>query len=74
MLRRRKADVAAQLPAKTEQVLFCTLNSVQVKLYRAFLESREAEQILAGDRHALQVGLHYSALSFMPQASPLQQR
>lgn len=55
MLRRRKADVAYQLPPKTEQVLFCTLGPLQRELYRAFLDSREVQQIFDGDRHALQV-------------------
>ena len=46
LLRRRKADVATQLPKKTEQVLFCTLTSTQRDLYRAFLSSKECEDIL----------------------------
>ncbi|GIM09327.1 hypothetical protein Vretimale_13236, partial [Volvox reticuliferus] len=53
LLRRRKADVAAQLPAKTEQVLFCTLVSEQLELYRAYLASKEVGEILEGSRRAL---------------------
>jgi DNA excision repair protein ERCC-6 len=34
LLRRRKADVAAQLPKKTETVLFCSLTPEQRELYR----------------------------------------
>ncbi len=37
LLRRRKADVAQQLPPKTEQVLFCRLTPEQRRLYRAYL-------------------------------------
>lgn len=46
LLRRRKADVASQLPKKTEQVLFCSLTTAQRDLYRAFLSSKECEDIL----------------------------
>lgn len=46
LLRRRKADVASQLPRKTEQVLFCSLTTAQRDLYRAFLSSKECEDIL----------------------------
>ncbi|EFJ53228.1 hypothetical protein VOLCADRAFT_120230 [Volvox carteri f. nagariensis] len=53
LLRRRKADVAAQLPAKMEQVLFCTLVSEQLELYRAYLASTEVGEILEGSRRAL---------------------
>lgn len=34
LLRRRKADVATQLPKKTETVLFCSLTEAQRDLYR----------------------------------------
>jgi hypothetical protein len=34
LLRRRKADVATQLPKKTETVLFCSLTETQRDLYR----------------------------------------
>ncbi|WDE95864.1 SNF2-related protein [Lentisphaera profundi] len=34
MLRRRKSEVAKELPPKTEQVLFCEMDGVQDKIYR----------------------------------------
>lgn len=48
-----KADVNAQLPKKTEHVLFCSLTSEQVSAYRAFLASTDVEQILDGRRNSL---------------------
>ncbi|KAL3138902.1 hypothetical protein ABBQ32_005724 [Trebouxia sp. C0010 RCD-2024] len=53
LLRRRKADVSAQLPKKTEQVLFCKLCKEQRDLYRAYLNSQEVDAIFAGNRQAL---------------------
>ncbi|KAL3531219.1 hypothetical protein ACH5RR_010541 [Cinchona calisaya] len=53
LLRRMKADVNAQLPKKTEHVLFCSLTSEQRSVYRAFLASSEVEQILDGSRNSL---------------------
>ncbi|WJX11944.1 hypothetical protein P8452_02490 [Trifolium repens] len=53
LLRRMKADVNAQLPKKTEHVLFCSLTSEQVSAYRAFLASTEVEEILDGGRNSL---------------------
>ncbi|CAI8602813.1 unnamed protein product [Vicia faba] len=53
LLRRMKADVNAQLPKKTEHVLFCSLTSEQVSAYRAFLASSEVEEILDGGRNSL---------------------
>ncbi|KAK4408156.1 protein CHROMATIN REMODELING 8 [Sesamum angolense] len=41
LLRRMKVDVDAQLPKKTEHVLFCSLTPEQRSLYRAFLASSE---------------------------------
>jgi SNF2 family DNA or RNA helicase len=46
LLRRRKADVAQQLPKKTEQVLFCSLTDDQRDLYRSYLSSQEVQDIL----------------------------
>lgn len=46
LLRRRKADVATQLPKKTEQVLFCSLTPSQRDLYRAYLASNDCAAIL----------------------------
>ncbi|OIV90527.1 hypothetical protein TanjilG_32404 [Lupinus angustifolius] len=53
LLRRMKADVNAQLPKKTEHVLFCSLTSEQVSAYRAFLASTDVEEILDGQRNSL---------------------
>ncbi|KAK7393386.1 hypothetical protein VNO78_21939 [Psophocarpus tetragonolobus] len=53
LLRRMKADVNAQLPKKTEHVLFCSLTSEQISAYRAFLASTDVEQILDGHRNSL---------------------
>ncbi|KAI7730455.1 hypothetical protein M8C21_000925 [Ambrosia artemisiifolia] len=53
LLRRMKADVNAQLPAKTEHVLFCSLTSDQRSLYQSFLASSEVEQIFNGERNSL---------------------
>lgn len=53
LLRRMKADVNAQLPNKTEHVLFCSLTPVQRSAYRAFLASSDVEQIFEGSRKSL---------------------
>ncbi|KNC97521.1 DNA-dependent ATPase RAD26 [Spizellomyces punctatus DAOM BR117] len=53
LLRRIKADVAADLPKKSEQVLFCRLTKRQRQEYQAFLKSNEVVSILQGRRHAL---------------------
>ncbi|CAK7346372.1 unnamed protein product [Dovyalis caffra] len=53
LLRRMKVDVDAQLPKKTEHVLFCSLTSEQKSVYRAFLASSEVEQILDGSKNSL---------------------
>lgn len=53
LLRRMKADVDAQLPKKTEHVLFCGLTHEQRSVYRAFLASSEVEQIFDGSRNSL---------------------
>ncbi|XP_021888520.1 protein CHROMATIN REMODELING 8 isoform X2 [Carica papaya] len=53
LLRRMKADVNAQLPKKTEHVLFCSLTAEQRSIYRAFLASSDVEQILDGNRNSL---------------------
>ncbi|MFS7975388.1 putative DNA helicase chromatin remodeling SNF2 family [Helianthus anomalus] len=53
LLRRMKADVNAQLPSKTEHVLFCSLTSDQRSLYQSFLASSEVEQIFNGERNSL---------------------
>ncbi|EEF32549.1 DNA repair and recombination protein RAD26, putative [Ricinus communis] len=53
LLRRMKVDVNAQLPKKTEHVLFCSLTAEQRSVYRAFLASTEVEQIIDGSRNSL---------------------
>ena len=53
LLRRMKADVASDLPRKSEQVLFCKLTPVQRKAYEEFIGSNEMESIFAGKRQVL---------------------
>ncbi|KAI8824146.1 DNA dependent ATPase [Fimicolochytrium jonesii] len=53
MLRRTKADVASDLPKKTEQVLFCRLTPYQREEYERFLRSDEVASILSGKRQSL---------------------
>ncbi len=53
LLRRMKCDVAADLPQKSEQVLFCKLTVYQRREYERFLKSNDVVSILEGKRHAL---------------------
>ncbi|KAF3492243.1 DNA repair and recombination protein RAD26 [Arthroderma uncinatum] len=53
LLQRFKMDVAADLPKKSEQVLFCKLTKIQRTAYEAFLASGEMSSILRGRREAL---------------------
>ncbi|KAK3256126.1 hypothetical protein CYMTET_34722 [Cymbomonas tetramitiformis] len=53
LLRRLKADVNANLPKKTEQVLFCPLTREQRELYRSYIHSEDVEAILDGQRDVL---------------------
>ncbi|OJD19026.1 hypothetical protein AJ78_00977 [Emergomyces pasteurianus Ep9510] len=53
LLQRFKIDVAADLPKKSEQVLFCKLTKIQRSAYEAFLGSNEMASILRGRREAL---------------------
>ncbi|KAI0145791.1 SNF2 family N-terminal domain-containing protein [Hypoxylon sp. NC0597] len=53
LLQRLKVDVAADLPQKTERVLFCHLTRAQRDAYEFFLGSREMEAILNGTRNSL---------------------
>ena len=46
LLRRMKADVRAQLPTKTERILFCRLSAEQRRAYIAYLDSEEMEAVL----------------------------
>ncbi|KAH7045227.1 DNA repair and recombination protein RAD26 [Macrophomina phaseolina] len=53
LLQRFKVDVAADLPKKTERVLFCRLTVTQRQAYEDFLKSPEMNSILEGRRQAL---------------------
>lgn len=53
LLQRFKADVAADLPKKSEQVLFCKLTQPQRTAYESFLKSDEMAAILARTRQSL---------------------
>jgi DNA excision repair protein ERCC-6 len=53
LLRRMKNDVAADLPKKSEQVLFCKLTTAQRTAYEEFIGSGEMESIFAGKRQVL---------------------
>ncbi|KAN0086919.1 SNF2 family N-terminal domain containing protein [Elaphomyces granulatus] len=53
LLQRFKVDVAADLPKKSEQVLFCKLTKVQRAAYEAFLDSGEMKSIFNGRRQVL---------------------
>jgi hypothetical protein len=63
LLRRRKADVATQLPKKTETVLFCTLRETQRDLYR-YVPSHTAQAHLTHIWSALLA--HGGLLLFVP--------
>ncbi|KAK7936664.1 SNF2 family N-terminal domain-containing protein [Apiospora aurea] len=47
LLQRMKADVAADLPKKTELVLFCDLTKEQREAYQRFLDSGEINAIMS---------------------------
>ena len=53
LLQRFKVDVAADLPKKSEQVLFCRLTKLQRKAYEDFLGSDDMKSILNGRRQVL---------------------
>lgn len=53
LLQRIKIDVAADLPKKTEQVLFCKLTRLQREAYENFLGSDDMRSILNGKRQVL---------------------
>ena len=53
LLQRFKVDVAADLPKKSERVLFCKLTKLQRDAYEWFLNSEDMKSILAGKRQAL---------------------
>ncbi|KAK4177264.1 SNF2 family N-terminal domain-containing protein [Triangularia setosa] len=53
LLQRLKVDVAADLPKKSEQVLFCKLSKPQREAYELFLKSDEMTSILNRSRQSL---------------------
>ena len=53
LLQRFKIDVAADLPRKSEQVLFCRLTKVQREAYQHFLGSNDVDSIMHGRRQVL---------------------
>lgn len=53
LLQRFKADVAADLPKKSEQVLFCKLTKLQRDSYENFLDSDDLKAIVSGKRQVL---------------------
>jgi len=53
LLQRFKADVAADLPKKSERVLFCKLTRQQREAYEKFLSSEEMRSIMNGKRQML---------------------
>ncbi|EON65261.1 hypothetical protein W97_04499 [Coniosporium apollinis CBS 100218] len=53
LLQRFKVDVAADLPKKTERVLFCKLTKIQRREYEDFLSSQEMNAINDGKREAM---------------------
>jgi DNA excision repair protein ERCC-6 len=53
LIQRMKVDVAADLPQKKEQVLFCKLTRQQREAYESFLASDEMKKIENGKRQML---------------------
>ena len=53
LLQRFKADVASDLPKKSEQVLFCKLTKFQRHAYENFLASDDLSAIMNGKRQVL---------------------
>ena len=53
LLQRFKADVASDLPKKSEQVLFCKLTKTQRDAYEDFLASDDLKSIMNGKRQIL---------------------
>lgn len=53
LLQRFKADVASDLPKKSEQVLFCKLTKLQREAYENFLSSDDLKAIMNGKRQVL---------------------
>lgn len=53
LLQRYKADVTADLPQKSEQVIFCKLTAWQRTVYKRFLGSEDVQSIIRGKRNSL---------------------
>ena len=53
LLQRIKADVASDLPNKSEKILFCKLTQLQRQSYESFLASDDLKAILDGKRQVL---------------------
>ncbi len=53
LLQRFKVDVAADLPKKSEQVLFCKLTKLQREAYENFLSSDDMRSIMSRKRQVL---------------------
>ncbi|KAL1839433.1 hypothetical protein VTJ49DRAFT_1503 [Mycothermus thermophilus] len=53
LLQRLKADVAADLPSKSEKVLFCKLTAAQREAYELFIKSDDMISILNRTRQSL---------------------
>ena len=53
LLQRFKVDVAADLPKKSEQVLFCKLTKLQREAYENFLSSDEMKAVMNHQKQAL---------------------
>ena len=53
LLQRLKSDVAADLPKKTERVLFAKLNKTQREAYESFLGGDDVKRIFNGTQNAL---------------------
>lgn len=53
LLQRYKADVTADLPQKSEQVIFCKLTAWQRTIYKRFLGSDDMQSIIKGKRNSL---------------------
>ena len=53
LLQRVKADVASDLPKKTERVLFCRLTKPQREAYESFLAGDDMRSIYSGKRNVL---------------------
>ena len=81
IMRRTKKTVAAHLPEKTEQVIFCSLTDEQAKVYRDYVkgpECRAAQQRRASLLGALttlqKICNHPDLLKLLPVTTPADRR